>query len=121
MERILKIINKMIKVDKSVVTDCIEMMLTGNSEEKEMLVAVMALVKSNASKAINAFVNNFLHTDKDNVDNFISACEMFGLPEENCVELLKLKGIKDVESDDASELDNIKNDIVKTIKAILED
>lgn len=121
MERILKIINKMVKVDKSVVADCIEVMLTGNSDEKTMLIAVMALVKSNATKAIKAFVNNFLRTNKNNVDEFIGACQMFDLPVEVCTELLGLKGIKEVESDDAPELDDIKEDVMKTLKAILGD
>ena len=121
MERILKIINKMIKVDKSVVPDCIEVMLTGNKEEKTMLIAVMALVRSNASKAINAFVNNFLHTDKNNVDEFIGACQMFDLPVENCSALLALKGIKEVESDDDSKTENLEEDLMKALKAILGD
>lgn len=121
MERILKIIKKMVKVDKSVVVDCTEVMLTGNSDEKTMLVAVMALVRSTASKAIRAFVNNFLRTDKNNVDEFIGACQMFGLPVENCSALLALKGIKEVESDDTSELDDVKEDVMKALKAILGD
>ena len=111
----------MVKVDKSVVADCTEVMLTGNKEEKTMLVAVMALVKSNATKAINAFVNNFLRTNKNNVDEFIRACQMFDLPVEVCTALLELKGIKEVETDDTSELDDVKEDIMKTLKSILGD
>jgi hypothetical protein len=46
---------------------------------------------------------------------------MFDLPVENCSALLALKGIKEVESDDASELDDVKEDVMKAIKAILGD
>jgi len=121
MERILKLIEKLIKCDKSSMKDMLEIMLTGNKEEKVMAVAVTALVKSTSEATIPAFVKHYLKTDKDNVDEFISACELFHVPEENCVELLKLKGIDDIESDDDSESEDLEDDIMKTLKAIIGD
>lgn len=121
MERILKLIQKLVKCDKSGVKDLLEIVLTGTKEEKVMAVAVTSLVKSTTNAAIPAFVNHYLKTDKSNVDNFISACEMFHVSEENCAELLKLKGIEEVESDNDSESTDATDDLMKTLKAILED
>jgi hypothetical protein len=121
MERILKLVQKLIKCDKSSIADMVQILVTGSQEEKVMAVAVTALVKSTTRAAVPAFVNHYLKTDKSNVDNFISACEMFQVPEENCVELLKLKGIEDIESDDDSKSANDEDDLMKTLKSILED
>lgn len=111
----------MIKVDKSVVADFLQILLTGSKEEKVMVAALTALVKSSATKAIQSFVGHYLQTNKDNVNKFINACEMFDLPEEACVALLKLKGIEDIESDDDSKTEDIEEDIMKTLKAIIGD
>ena len=121
MERILKLVQKLIKCDKSSIADMMQILVTGNKEEKVMAIAVTTLVKSTSESAIPAFVNHYLRTDKSNVDHFISACEMFHVPEENCAELLKLKGIEDIESDDDSEPEDLEDDIMKTLKAIIED
>lgn len=121
MERILKLIQKLVECDKSSVKDLLEILVTGSKEEKVMAVAVISLVKSTTNAAIPAFVNHYLKTNKSNVDNFISACEMFNVPEENCAELLKLKGIEEVESDDDSESEDATDDLMKTLKAILDD
>lgn len=121
MERILKLIQKLVKCDKSSIADMMQILVTGSKEEKVMAVAVTSLVKSTTNVAIPAFVNHYLKTNKSNVDNFISACEMFNVPEENCVELLKLKGIEEVESDNDSESTDDTDDLMKTLKAILDD
>lgn len=121
MERILKLVQKLINCDKSSITDMMQILVTGSKEEKVMAVAVTSLVKSTTNAAIPAFVNHYLKTNKSNVDNFISACEMFHVPEENCAELLKLKGIEEVESDNDSESTDATDDLMKTLKAILDD
>lgn len=121
MERILKLVQKLIKCDKSSIADMMQILVTGSKEEKVMAIAVTKLVKSTSEAAIPAFVNHYLKTDKSNVDRFISACEMFQVPEENCAELLKLKGIEEVESDNDSESTDATDDLMKTLKAILED
>jgi len=121
MERILKLVQKLIKCDKSSIADMMQIIVTGSKEEKIMAIAVTSLVKSTTNAAIPAFVRHYLKTNKDNADAFISACEMFHVPEENCAELLKLKGIEDIESDDDSEPEDLEDDIMKTLKAIIED
>jgi len=121
MERILNVIHKLIKADKTVIADLVQILLTGNKEEKVMTTALMALVKANASKAIQAFVVHYLDTDKNNVDKFIDSCEMFGLPERACVDLLKLKNIDPDKSDDDSESEDLEDDIMKTLKSIIGD
>jgi len=121
MERILKLIEKLIKCDKSSMRDMLTIMLNGSKEEKDMAIVVTTLVKSTSETAIPAFVKHYLKTGKDNVNEFISACELFHVPEEACVELLKLKGIDNVESDDDSESADIENEVLKTLKAILGD
>ena len=121
MERILNVIHKMIKVDKTVIADILEILLTGSKEEKMMVAALTALIKSNATRAIQAFVIRYLETDKSNVNKFIDSCEMFDLPERACVDLLKLKNIDPDESDDDSESEDLEDDLMKTLKAIIGD
>jgi hypothetical protein len=119
MKRILEFINQLIKNDREAVKTAVSLLMGGTQEEKNMAKAIMALVAANHHQMVNAFVSHFLEINKENEDGvsaFITICETLGVPEKNCIALLKLKGISsdDLESsedDDSSSIDEIMENV----------
>lgn len=123
MKRILEFINQLIKNDREAVKTAVSLLMGGTQEEKNMAKAIMALVASNHHQMVNAFVSHFLDINKENEDGvnaFIAICETLGVPEKNCIALLKLKGIssddlESSESDDSSSIDEIMENVKKML------
>jgi len=93
MKRILDIMQRIVKGDKKALGELLSVSLTGESEEKKVAFLLMKMHKDVAQAAVIGFVKRLLDLDSRKVDAFVDTCEMMGVPEDDCVALLKLKGI----------------------------
>ena len=123
MKRILEFINQLVKSDREASKTALSLMMAGTPEERTMVKAIMALVVANHHQMVNAFVSHFLDIKKENEDGvnaFITICETLGVPEENCIALLKLKGISaDTPEDSKEEVSSSIDEIMENVKKML--
>lgn len=114
MKRILDIMQRLAKGDKKALGELLSVALTGESEERKVAFLLMKLHKDVAQAAVIGFVKRLLALNPKRADSFISTCEMMGIPEDDCVALLKLK---DITFDDDKE-EEMKSDFEDALEQL---
>ena len=124
MKRILEILQRLAKGDKKALGELLSVALTGEPEEKLTAIILMKIHKDVAQAAVSGFVKRFLALNPKKADAFINTCEMMGVPEEDCISLLKLKGITfddDKEEEMKKDLEDALDELKDFFKNINED
>ena len=124
MKRILKILRRIAAGDKKALAELLGVALSGTPEEKLTAIVLMKMHKDVAQASVVGFVKRFLALNPKKADAFISTCEMMGVPEDDCVDLLKLKGIDfddDKEEKMKSDLEDVLGDLKDFFDKISED